>query len=105
MATARMTFGTVLDTVGEAAIAVSTVVGTGIKGVNMLDKYVSNASLEQDKRAKARLKSLDKIIAEEIAIEAMNRQLKIDEITSKSSRHQELFQQNYNEILAVLSEG
>lgn len=105
MATARMTFGTVMDTVGEGAIAISTVVGTGIKGINMLDKYVTHASLEQDKRSKARLKSLDKIIAEEIAIEAMNRQLKIDEVCSKSARHSELFQQNYADIMAVLAEA
>jgi hypothetical protein len=105
MATARMTFGTVMDTVGDAAIAVSTVVGTGIKGINMLDKYVTFASLEQDKRGKARLKSLDKVIAEEIAIEAMNRQIKIDEIVAKSPRHAELFQQNYDEILKAITEG
>lgn len=105
MATARMTFGAVMDTVGDAALAVSTVVGTGIKGINMLDNYVSTAALEQNKRSKARLKSLDSIIAEEIALEAMQRQLKIDEIVNKSARHAELFKSNYDDILAVLTEG
>ena len=102
MASARMTFGTAMDTVSNAAVAISTTINAGIKGVDMLDNFVSKAKLEQEKRYKAELLDLDYKIAEEIGMERTARQAKIKEFVKMNPESADDYQKNYNEVLALL---
>ena len=104
MATARMTFGTVLGTVSEAAVAVSTVLGAGIKTVNMLDKYVSDAATKQEIRSIVEMESFEVRLQEEVAIEDTERQVRLQGFRDKSTEHERLFKANFDRIGKLLAE-
>lgn len=104
MSTARMTFGTVLGTVSDAAVAVSTVLGTGIKGIQMLDQYVSDASDKQKLRSLVDMESFEVRLVEEIAMEDTERQLKLKEFMSKSQDTAELFKLNHDRITKLIAD-
>ncbi|MFP3645156.1 hypothetical protein [Paraburkholderia sp. SIMBA_054] len=103
MATARMTIGTVFDTVSNAAVAASTVLGSGIKAVNMLDKYVSDAAEKQEIRSLVDMESFETRLQEEVAMEDTQRHIKLKEFMDKSPEHQRLYQSNFDRIAAVLA--
>ena len=50
MATARMTFGAVLSTIGETANMVTSTVKTGSDAIAMLNRFVDSASTDQKDR-------------------------------------------------------
>jgi hypothetical protein len=104
MASARMTFGTALDTVSNAAVAISTTINAGIKGVDMLDAFVSKAKQEQEKRYKAELLDLDYKIAEEIGMERTLRQKKVKEFVAQNPDSAADYQKNYDEVLTLLKQ-
>jgi hypothetical protein len=102
MSTARMTFGTILGTVSTSAVAISTVIGTGVKGINMLEKFVDDAATKQHKRSLLDMESFQTRLLEEVAQEDAERGLKLDEFMSKSAQHRELYKLNYERLAAVL---
>jgi hypothetical protein len=103
MATARMTIGTVFDTVSNAAVAASTILGSGIKAVNMLDKYVGDAAEKQAIRSLVDMESFETRLQEEVAMEDTQRHLKLKEFLGKSAEHAELYKKNSDRIAAVLA--
>jgi hypothetical protein len=103
MATARMTIGTVFDTVSNAAVAASTVLGSGIKAVNMLDKYVSDAAEKQEIRSLVDMESFETRLQEEVAMEDTQRHLKLQEFIKKTPEHAQLYQANFDRIAKVLA--
>lgn len=102
MATARMTVGTVFETVSNAAVAVSTVLGTGIKAVNMLDTYVSDASKKQNLRSIIEMEQFEVKLVEEVAMEDTQRHLKIQEFCSQSTEQGNLYKSNFDRLQKLL---
>lgn len=103
MSTARMTFGTVLGTVSTTAVAVSTVIGTGVKGINMLEKFVDDAAEKQTLRSKLDMESFQVRLVEEVAMEDTERGLKLEEFMSKTPKHAELYKSNYERLQKILA--
>jgi hypothetical protein len=103
MSTARMTFGTVLGTVSDAAVAVSTTLGAGIKGINMLDEFVTVAALKQKARNVVEVETFAVRLQEEVAMEEVERQIKLVEFTSKSDAHKAAFEASFDRIGALLA--
>lgn len=105
MANVRMTIGTVLGTVSDSAVAVSTILGTGIKGINMLDEYVNEAALKQKKRSLIEMSSFETKLMEEVAQEDSVRQLQVQEFMDKTPAHRKLYIANYNRLGKILAES
>lgn len=101
-ATARMTFGSIFGLVATTAQAASSVVGTAVESVNMLDAYVKSAAQQQQARLAADMEDFESRIGEEKAQEMSQRQLQVDEFCNKSPRHKELFNANYQRIMKAL---
>ena len=97
-----LTIGAVLGTVTDAATAVSTVIGTGIKGVNMLDQYVTDAAEKQKIRSIVDMESFETRLIEEVSMEDTQRQLKTLEFISKDEKTAELYEKNHNRIANLL---
>jgi hypothetical protein len=104
MASVRMTFGSAMDTVVGAAKAVDTTVNAVIKGVDMVDNFVTKAKTEQEKRYKAELLDLDYKIAEEIGMERTLRQKKVKEFVAQNPDSAADYQKNYDEVLTLLKQ-
>ena len=102
-AQARMTTGSILSTVSTAAGAITSVLDTGVSGINMLDNYVKNRVEDQRLRAIADRKDFIFRLAEEKSAEISERQLSIDAFCNKSARHAELYNSNYTDLLALLT--
>lgn len=104
MATARMTIGTVLATVSDAANAVSTVLGATTKAVGMLDQYVSDAANKQQIRSIVDMESFETRLQEEVAIEDTERQVQLIKFKDQSKDHTELFEKNFDRIGKLLQD-
>jgi adenylosuccinate synthase len=102
MSTNRMTFGTVLGTVTDAAVAVSTTLGTVTQGIGMLDEYVKVASLEQRARNVVRLESLAVTLQQEAAMEEIVRQKGVDEFLDKNQKYTDQYKSAVDRIGALL---
>ncbi len=102
-ATARMTLGSVLGTVGTAAVAVSSIFDTTTKGVGMLENYVDAALEEQRDRIAA--DSVDRIqrIGEEKATEMALRQLQVLKFCAQTPEHKTLFTTNYDKVMEAIN--
>lgn len=105
MSTARMTFGTVLGTVSTSAVAISTIIGTGVKGINMLEKFVDDAADKQIERSLLDMESFRVRLLEEVSQEDTERGIKLEEFMAKSASHRELYELNYKRLEAVLAAG
>lgn len=103
-ATTRMTFGSVLGAVTSVATSVGDTFDTVNKGIGMANSYVSNAALDQKQRAKAHRNDFNYKLAEEVAMQRTERQKTILEFTTQNPENKELFEKNYNEVLALLNE-
>lgn len=103
-ATTRATFGSILGAVTNAATSVSTVFDTATDALNMANSYVKNAAIDQKQRAKAHRNDFNYKLAEEVGMARTERQQTILEYTNKSEQHKQMFEKNYNEVLALLTE-
>lgn len=103
MATARLTIGTLLNTVGVAASSVTAVLQTGVKGIDMVDLFVSDALNRQQVRSLVDMENFESALQEEKAQEMTERQLSVREFCSQSAQHAADYEVNYNRIGAILA--
>lgn len=103
-ATARLTLGSVLGTVESAATSISSVFDTATKGINMANKYVSDASKKQNIRSIVDMHDFQNKLAEEKAMEETLRKKTILEFTNQSEENKNLFENAFNRINELLAE-
>jgi hypothetical protein len=94
--------GSLLGTIGTLSNAISSTISTGVRGVEMLDTYVSNASNRQQTAAKIDMEDYIERLLEEKSIEVSQRQLQVDKFTNQSTRNQELYAKNYDRFAALV---
>lgn len=100
-ANVRMTAGTLLGTVNEAATTIADTFGTATKAVGMLNRYVTKQSDKQIIRDKLEMHTFTKKLAEETAMQDAIRKKGIKEFC-KDEESKEFFLEAYNEIQEIL---
>lgn len=103
-ANVRMTAGTLLGTVNEAATTVADTFGTATKAVGMLNRYVTKLSDKQIIRDKLDMHTFTKKLAEETAMADAVRAKGIKEFC-KDETNRELYSAAYDEIVEILSKN
>lgn len=102
-ASVRMTAGTLLGTVNEAATTVADTFGTATKAVGMLNRYVTKMSDKQIIRDKLEMHEFTAKLVEETAMQEAVRQKAIKEFC-KDEQNAELYAQAYDRLRDILSE-
>lgn len=101
-ASVRMTAGTLLGTVNEAATTVADTFGTATKAVGMMNRYVTKMSDKQIIRDKLEMHEFTNKLIEETAMQEAVRQKSIIEFC-KDSENGELYKSSYNRLAEILS--
>lgn len=101
-ATTRMTFGTVLGTVQDAATTVATTFQTANTAVGMLHSYVQDAALKQQIRSVAERDSFGIQVAEELAMAEAVRKDEVRKFCENSATRQNDYNEAYDRILAKI---
>lgn len=102
MATARVTLGALLDTVGTAASTVNDTLNGISSTVGMFNQYVDKAAKTQRMRYAAdELTMLDRIL-EEKAQEQAAVDIQIDEFKGRSEKHNSYYERAYAKYEAIL---
>lgn len=91
MATARITFGSVLGTVNTAAQTVTGALGAIGSSVGMLSSYVERAAEEQRVRQLADAETFVDRLIEEKAMEHTERQVEVQDFRKRSDLHSHEF--------------
>lgn len=104
MSTARMTLGSAFTAVGTSFNAVTSVIGTAVVGISMLDAYAKSCAEQQQARIAVDNADFEDRLAEEKAQEMAERQLQVLDFINKSKDHAKLYQNNYDRIQKVLAE-
>lgn len=97
MATAKLTLGAVLGTVGDAAAAISTTLGTATKVVNIADAYVEDFSIKQKIRIQASNVGYKKQIVMETAMQVQQQKLAVDQFVTENNCEDE-----FNKLVAEI---
>ena len=92
MASARMTFGSVLGMVSNTANALADLAGTVGDGVGMINKFVEDASIDQRDRSILHRKSFRSGILEESRMEIAVRDAEVVKFCSESQLNKELYE-------------
>lgn len=103
-ATARLTLGSVFGTINSAATSVSSVFDTATKGINMANKFVTDASEKQNIRSIVDMHDFTEKLTEEKAMEETLRKKAILDFTNQSQDNKDLFEAGYNRIKELLAE-
>lgn len=101
-ASVRMTAGTLLGTVNEAATTVADTFGTATKAVGMLNRYVTKMSDKQIIRDKLEMHEFTSKLVEETAMQEAVRQKTILEFC-KDEQNKELYSKAYDRLNEILS--
>jgi hypothetical protein len=99
-----MTFGTVLGTVSNTAVAITNTVGMVNTAVSIASGYVDVLAQKQVKDNIAELSNYEQKLIERLSQEDTERQLAMLEFTSKSTAHAEMFSANmerYKELFVA----
>lgn len=94
MASTKLAFGSILDTVVGTANAVSSVVNTATKSVGMLDAFVTKAAEEQAVQHTIDRSSFLENAIRQAAQEQAQADLKALEFCNKSSSHDQLYSEH-----------
>lgn len=103
MSTTRLTFGTLLSTVTDAATTVSTTLNVVTKSVGMIDAHVSNMAANQAIRMKLEQSSTTERLIEETALADTQRQQGIKEYLAKNEGSAEMYNANQARLQAILA--
>lgn len=102
-ATGRMTLGAIFGTVGTAAGAVSSTLDTIVGGVSMLDSYVKDASIRQQKRSTIEMSEFaDQLLDEAAQLQALRR-TQADAFCAQSVTHKTYYDEAHAKLTAVLN--
>lgn len=102
MATARLTFGSVLGTVNTAATTLTSTISAAGKAIGMIDTYVSEAAEKQGIRSLADMETyVDQLISEK-SEESATRKLAVLEFCGKSPVHKSLYEEAFNRYSSIL---
>lgn len=102
MATARLTFGTVLDTVSTAATTVTGALNAVATTIGMANSFVEQAASNQQSRILADNETFIDRLIEEKAMEQTAIDLEVETFIAKSERHRFHYEQahvRYSNIL------
>lgn len=102
-ATTRMTIGSILGTVQNAATAVSTTLETATVSVGMLHTYVSDAAHKQQIRSVAERDSFGVQVAEELAMAEAVRKDEVRKFCNTETRQAD-YNEAYTRIFAKISD-
>ena len=102
-ATTRMTFGTILGTVQDAATTVTTALQTATTAVGMLHTYVEDAALMQQIRSVAERDSFGIQVAEELSMAEAVRKDEVRKFCNTESRQTD-YNTAYERIFAKIEE-
>lgn len=104
MATAKVAIGSIMDTITQTAISVSSVVQTANKGVGMLDALVTKVSTEQQLRYRADKHTFVKNLIREASEAQTAADLQVIQFCAKSSDHKDMFEKNFNEFSELFND-
>ena len=102
-ATTRMTFGTILGTVQDAATTVATTFQTATTAVGMLHTYVEDAALKQQIRSVAERDSFGVQVAEELSMAEAVRKDEVRKFCNTEARQTD-YNTAYERIFAKIEE-
>lgn len=103
-ASVRMTAGTLLGTVNEAATTVADTFSTVTKAVGMANLYVTTMSDKQKIRTKLEMHTFVNKLAEETAMVETLRKKTIEEFC-KDEANANLYNAEYNKIIDILAKN
>lgn len=101
-ASVRMTAGTLLGTVNEAATTVADTFGTVTKAVGMANRYVSDMAKKQEIRSLLEMEEFTNKLIEEKAMEEAIRSKSVKEFC-KNEDNKQLYSEAYNRFHKILS--
>lgn len=101
-ASVRMTAGTLLGTINEAATTVADTFGTITKTVGMANSYVSTMAEKQAIRTKLEMHTFVNKLAEETAMVETLRKKNIEEFC-KDKDNADIYNAEYSKIIDILS--
>lgn len=104
MSTARLTLGSIFETVNTAANTATGVLNGASASVGMLNSYVQKAAAEQALRHTADKKSFTLSLIREKAQELALEEVKVDQFKSKSAAHASYYDEAeamYRQLLGV----
>jgi hypothetical protein len=104
MATAKVAIGSIMDTITQTAISVSSLVNTTNKGIGMLDALVTKVSDEQRLRYRADRHVFIKNLIRESSESQTAADLQVISFCSKSKEHKEMFEKNFDEFSNLFAE-
>jgi len=102
MATARLTFGTVLDTVSTAATTVTGALNAVSTSIGMANAFVEQAALNQQSRIIADNETFIDRLIEEKAMEQTAIDLEVETFIAKSERHRFHYEQAHDRYSKIL---
>lgn len=102
-ATARLTLGTLLGTVGVAANSITAVFSTTVKVVDMADGFVSDALTRQQIRSVVDMENFEAALQEEKAQEMAERKVNVLAYCAQSTQHEALYAESYDRIGSILA--
>lgn len=101
----KLTFGSILTTVTSTADALTGVVGAANSAIGMANRYVNAAAVKQQAEIERDLDQHEQVLDAQFAIEGVKRQIQINEFTSASALHKQLFEAELARIKAKFSKG
>ena len=102
MAGLRFTLGSVMNTVTDTANAASTTINVAVKGIGMLDTFVTDLAKQQQVRSVINMANFEQQIIEDTAMEMTQRQEKIAEYINKDVGTKEAYESNHQKLSALL---
>lgn len=105
MASSRLTFGALLDTVQTTANTVTNTLSAANKGVGILTAFVDKASTEQRIRHVADKEVFIENLIQEKAEERAMANLKVEKFIAQSADHRKHYQSAYEKFTSLLREN
>ena len=102
MATARLTLGSVLNTVNTTATTVTSTLDAASKAVGMLNAYVENAASHQKARIAIDNEDFIESLVREKAQERTESTLRVQKYISQSPEHAKAYQEAYETYSKLL---
>ena len=102
MATARLTLGSILNTVNTAANTVTSTLDAASTGIGMLNNYVNNAAAHQKARIAIDNEDFIESLVREKARERAESTLGVQKYIGQSTEHAKAYQEAYETYSKIL---
>lgn len=102
MANLRVATGSILGAVTATATTATSLISNVADGAQMLNAFVKNAQIDQQKRLVIHRKEYDQRLAEEAAMTSLRRTKEINEFLGNDANLTAAYNQSYQEFLSLL---